>query len=97
MITFNYNSSSVLGLIELWIGHFEAKQVGEITCGIDDAIGANGPVRRPDIPSAIGCGDETGHRGRAVDLGTVHPSTSGESHGERVGIDVSITGSVETC
>lgn len=53
-------------------------------------------MRRLDIPSAIGCGEEFGHRGGAVDLGTVHPSPSSKSHGEGIRIDVSVTGSVET-
>lgn len=74
-----------------------SKQVVELTCGVDDAVGTDGPVRRLDIPSAIRSGDETGHGGGAVDLCAVHPSSSGERHGERVRIDVSITGSVEPC
>lgn len=74
-----------------------SKQAVELTCGVDNAVGADDTVRCLDIPSAIRCRDETGHRGGAVDLGAVHPSSCSESHGERVRINVSITGSVQTC
>lgn len=67
------------------------------TCGVDDAVGADGSVRSPDFPLAIGHGFERGHRGWVVDLGAVHASTSGQSHGQRVRVDVAVSRGVQAC
>lgn len=67
------------------------------TCSIHNPIGADGSVRSLDVPLAIGSRGEPGHRGRVVDLGTVQSGASGESHGERVGVDVAVSWGVQTC
>lgn len=73
------------GQIIFWDQNVEAQ-----TCGVDDAIGADGPVRGPDIPLAVSGGFERRHRSRVVDLGSVHTRASGQSHCQRVRVNVSV-------
>lgn len=77
---------------QIWDQYFDVH-----TCGIDHAIGANGPVRGPDVPLAISRGFECGHRSWVVDLGSVHASASGQSHCQRVRVDVSVSWRVQPC
>lgn len=67
------------------------------TCGVHNTIGADGSMRRLDIPFAIGSRAEPGDRGRVVDLGTVHSGASGECHSERVRVNVTVSRRVQTC
>lgn len=67
------------------------------TCGVDDAVCADGTVGSPDFPLAIGHGFERRHRGWVVDLGAVHASACGQSHGQRVRVDVAVSRGVQPC
>lgn len=68
-----------------------------LTCSIDYAIGSDGSVWSLDVPSTVGGGRETRDRRRLIDLSAVHTSTCCQSHGQRIRIDVSVTGVIETC
>lgn len=67
-----------------------------LTCGVDDAIGSDASMWSLDVPSAVSGRCETRDRRRVIDLSTVHPSACRQSHGQRIWINVTVAGVIET-